>query len=137
MYLYPVSVCDCFQACQLSFPVWQADKVFSEAHDDLYQFSLESHRWFPMALRKPKAVKADAPEAASAAAEASSAAAADSAQAADGAATTGGEEKVCWIIPSLCAFRDCWSKPARVCVRIAIKVSIMPLYNAVRPGAMQ
>ena len=32
--------------------------MYSEAHDDLYQFSFESRRWFPCALRKPRGVVA-------------------------------------------------------------------------------
>ena len=56
--------------------------MFSEAHDDLYQFGFESHRWFPMALRKPKLLKRDAaPDATCAAAEAPGAAAASAAPA--------------------------------------------------------
>jgi hypothetical protein len=36
------------------FRISQADRMYSEAHDDLYQFSFESRRWFPCALRKPR-----------------------------------------------------------------------------------
>ena len=32
--------------------------MYSEAHDDLYQFSFESRRWFPCALRKPRGAPA-------------------------------------------------------------------------------
>lgn len=83
-----------------SVPPLQADKMFSEAHDELYQFSFESHRWFPVALRKPKLLKADADTAASAGAEASPPAA-DTAQNDGGASSSGGQEKVSWATTHL------------------------------------
>ena len=39
-------------------PVAQADRVYSEAHDDLYQFSFDSRRWFPCSLRRPRGAAA-------------------------------------------------------------------------------
>ena len=38
----------------------QADRVYSEAHDDLYQFSFDSRRWFPCSLRRPRGAAAGA-----------------------------------------------------------------------------
>ncbi len=38
----------------------QADRVYSEAHDDLYQFSFDSRRWFPCSLRRPRGAAAAA-----------------------------------------------------------------------------
>jgi hypothetical protein len=32
----------------------QGDRLFSQAHDELYQFSFERQRWGPLALRPPK-----------------------------------------------------------------------------------
>ena len=40
---------DCF-ACML-----QGDRLFSQAHDELYQFSFERQQWGPLALRPPRA----------------------------------------------------------------------------------
>ena len=42
-------------------PCAQADRVYSEAHDDLYQFSFESRRWFPCSLRRPRGAAALTP----------------------------------------------------------------------------
>ena len=33
----------------------QGDRLFSQAHDELYQFSFERRRWGPLALRPPRA----------------------------------------------------------------------------------
>lgn len=81
-----------FYVSGTSVPRLQADKVFSEAHDDLYQFGFESHRWFPMALRKPKQAKVGAAAPDHGAAGASTAAA-DSTDAA--ISTTVPQGKVC------------------------------------------
>lgn len=35
------------------------DKLYSESFNELYQFNLETRRWFPLALRPPKKQKAD------------------------------------------------------------------------------
>ena len=39
-------------------PRAQADRVYSEAHNDLYQFSFDSRRWFPCSLRRPRGAAA-------------------------------------------------------------------------------
>lgn len=46
------------------------DKLYSELFNELYQFNLDSRRWFPLALRPAPKPKADADAAAAAAAEA-------------------------------------------------------------------
>ena len=38
----------------------KGDRLFSENHDELYQFNLESRRWFPVSMRAPAKAKAAA-----------------------------------------------------------------------------
>lgn len=39
----------------------RGDKTYSEQHGDLYQFNLESRRWFPLALRLKGAAQLGTP----------------------------------------------------------------------------
>lgn len=67
--------------------VAQGDRLFSELFNELYQFNLDTRRWYPVALRPPKKSKAEQ-EAAAAAEQAQEQQAADNGSS-DGAAAGG------------------------------------------------
>ncbi len=72
---------------------WQGDRLFSQAHDDIYQFSFERQRWGPLALRPPKKTKQEAAAAKqeTAAKQEAAAAATDAAPVPAAAPAPGGE----------------------------------------------
>lgn len=80
--------------CPPPSPPPQGDRLYSELFNELYQFNLDSRRWFPVALRPPKkTAKAEAASEAEAAASSSGDGGAAPDQQATAAATTAAQQQ--------------------------------------------